>query len=73
MVDFRAEARKALNRARSELESGDDARLKYAALELRLAMEAITYDRARTYRNEMPPQEYDTWQPRKLMQLLIDN
>ena len=72
MFDFRSEARKALGKARTELGSGDDDRLKYAALELLFAIEAITYDRARAYCDEMPPQEYDTWQPRKVMQLLID-
>ena len=72
MLDFRSEARRALGRARSELGNADDERLKYAALELRLAMEAITYNRAYAYRDEMLSQEYDTWQPRKVMQLLID-
>lgn len=72
MHDFRNEARKALSRAKAELDSNDDERLKYAALELRLAMEALTYDRASAYRNETPPQEYETWQPRKVMQLLLD-
>jgi hypothetical protein len=72
MLDFRSEARKALKRARSELGGGDDGRLKYAALELRLAMEAITYDRAHAYCYEMPPREYETWQPKKVMQLLVN-
>ena len=72
MFDFRSEARKALSKARTEMGSGDDDRLKYAALELRFAMEALTYDRLHAYRDEMPPQEYETWQPRKVMQLLID-
>ena len=72
MYDFCSEARKALSRARTELGSGDDDRLKYAALEMRLAMEALTYDRVHAYRDEMPPQEYEAWQPKKVMQLLID-
>ncbi len=37
-----------------------------------MAMEALTYDRAYAYRQEIPPKEYETWQPRKVMQLLID-
>lgn len=70
--DYRGEARTLLERARRELDSGDDKRLRYAALELRLAMEAITYDRAHAYRTEIPPQEYETWQPRKVLQLLLE-
>lgn len=43
MSDYREEARQQLARARAELASGDDERLKYAALELREAMESLTY------------------------------
>jgi hypothetical protein len=65
-------ARKALSRAKTELASNDLERVKYAALELRLAMEAVTYDRASAFKAEIPPDEYETWQPRKLMQVLHD-
>ena len=44
MLDFRSEARMALSRARFNLGSGDEGLLKYAVLELWLAMEAIAYD-----------------------------
>jgi hypothetical protein len=47
-------------------------RLRYAALELRDAMEAVTYDRALAFKDEIPPEEYRTWQPRKLMAVLVD-
>ena len=70
--DYRGEARTLLELARRELDSGDDIRLRYAALNLRLAMEAITYDRAYAYRAEIPPQEYETWQPKKVLQLLLE-
>ncbi|MDQ2106480.1 hypothetical protein [Azospirillum isscasi] len=69
---FRSMARDSLERAKSELGSGDPERLKYAALELRFAMEAVTYDRALAFKDEIPPEEYKTWQPRKLMQVLHD-
>lgn len=67
---FRSMARACLARAKTEIGSGDPDRLKYAALELRFAMEAVTYDRAFAFRDEIPPEEYKTWQPRKLMQVL---
>jgi len=69
--DFRFMAREAVERAKAELQTNDDGRLAYAALELRLALEALTYDRATVYEDEIPPEQYATWQPRKLMQLLL--
>lgn len=69
---FRHLARESVGRARAELASGDRARLKFAALELRMAIESVTYERAQSYRDEIPQAEYRTWQPKKVMQLLID-
>ena len=71
-MNYRHEARQALKRARKALETNDDERLKYAALELRMAMESLTYDRAKAYKNEFPPDEYETWQPRKVMAVLLE-
>lgn len=52
--------------------SGESHRLAYAALELRKAIEALTYDKAEAMKAEIPPEEYATWQPRKVMQLLLE-
>lgn len=70
--DFRVNARQALQRARAELSANNDERLRYAALELRMCIEAITYDRAQTYIQELPPEEYKTWQPQKLLTVLVE-
>lgn len=35
-------------------------------------MEAVTYDRALAFKEEIPPEEYKNWQPRKLMAVLTD-
>jgi hypothetical protein len=40
--NFRQLARESVGRARAELASGDRARLKFAALELRMAIESMT-------------------------------
>jgi hypothetical protein len=75
MIDFpnyRHSARESLSRAKAELATQDLHRLRYAALELRDAMEAVTYDRALAFKDEIPPEEYRTWQPRKLMAVLVD-
>jgi len=71
-ISFRQQARDALSRAQDELASNSDQRLKYAALELRMAMECLTYERANGYARELPPTEYETWQPRKLMMMLLE-
>jgi len=65
-------AQSALTRAKAEIASGETHRLRYAALELRDALEALVYDRARALRAEIPPQEYATWQPRQLMRVIAD-
>lgn len=72
MSDYRNEARRQLQRANDELTSIDVQRLKYAALELREAMESLTYDRALAYKDDFPPSEYETWQPKKVMQVLLE-
>lgn len=68
---YRNEARKALDRAREALASQDDTRLRHVALELRMAMEALIYARAQAYRAEIPTEELETWQPRKILDLLL--
>ncbi|MDQ2151352.1 hypothetical protein RBI22_21860 [Alcaligenaceae bacterium C4P045] len=70
--NFRHDARAALARAKHEMESADFARLRYATLELRLSIEALTYDRAQAFSAEIPPTDYGTWQPKKLLQVLLD-
>lgn len=71
-MTYRNDAHGALKRAKSELATDDDERLKYAAIELRMAMEGLTYDRALTYKDELPESAYEAWQPRKVMQVLLD-
>lgn len=71
-MDYRNDARKYLKQCEKELSTGDNERLKYAILELRMAMEALTYDRALAYKEEFPPAEYQTWQPRKVMLVLLN-
>jgi len=72
MNSYRNTAGRLVDRAKAELASGDDNRLKYAALELRMAMEALTYDRALAYKDEFPEAEYDTWQPKKVLLVLLE-
>lgn len=62
----------ATERAKALLAGGEDDQLRYAALELRLAMEALTYDRAQAYAKEIPPEQMKTWQPDKVMKVLLE-
>lgn len=71
-MNYRNYARKCLRLCEEELRNSNNERLKHAALELRMSMEAITYDRALAYKDEFPPAEYETWQPRKVMKVLLD-
>lgn len=71
-MNFRQKARDALNRAKENLKYSNPEYIKYAALELRMAIEGLTYDRANAYIKEIDPKEYNTWQPKKVMQMLLD-
>lgn len=71
-VPFRQLASEATDRAKALLATGMDDQLRYAALELRFAMEALTYDRAQSYAKEIPPEEMATWQPDKVMKVLLE-
>jgi len=72
VIDFRSMARAALARARVQLASRNSDHLRYAALELRMAMEALTYGKAQAYEAELQPEDYETWQPQKLLQQILE-
>lgn len=71
-LDYRNQASSHLTNAKTELATGEDHRLRYSALELRFAMEALTYERAKAFKDELPPSELETWQPRKLLISLLE-
>lgn len=71
-MNYRHQSRGHLQSAKDELSANSDHRLKFAALELRMAMECLTYDRAHGFKDEFPPDEYDTWQPRKVLAVLLE-
>lgn len=71
-MNYRGKSREHLIEASKKLATKADSDLKYAALELRMAMEALTYDRALAFKEEFPIEEYDTWQPKKIMAVLLE-
>lgn len=71
-MDYRHIARKAIKQAKYELDSGEEHRLVYASLELRMALEALTYERASLYSSELSGKKLSTWQPRILLNILLE-
>lgn len=71
-VNFRHEARQSLARAKALLATQDEPSLRYAALELRMTMEAVVYDKMGAYKAEIPQAEYDTWQPTRVLKALLE-
>lgn len=54
------------------LESGDDEKLAYAALELRMAIEAIVYEKLRLYAPRLPSEVLEKWQPPQAVRALLE-
>ena len=70
--NFRHMARKALRKAKARLSANNDEDLLNAALQLRMAMEALTYERAMIYAEDLGPEKMKTWQPKQLMARILE-
>ena len=70
--NFRHMARTALRKAKAKLSANNDDDLLYAALQLRMAMEALTYDRAVIYAEDLGPEQMKIWQPKQLLDLILE-
>jgi len=69
-VNYRNEATQALERAKTILK--EDKNPRYVALELRMAFECLVYDRASLFSEELSNKKLSTWQPKKLLSLLME-
>ena len=58
-MNYRDEAKQSLHRAKQELSSGEDTRLKYVALELRMTLEFLVYDMSRSYVDELSETDFE--------------
>ena len=67
---YRNMARNALSRAKLNMDANDDEQLQYAALDLRMGLEALTYELAERLKDDIPPEEYGKWQPPNLVKML---
>jgi hypothetical protein len=73
-IDFRGIARRNLGTAR-RLMGGADFELRYACLELRMAIEALAYDTLQNYADDVSDlldQAHKEWQPKKVLQMLLE-
>lgn len=71
-MKYRSFAKQAFERAKFELATEDPNRLKYAVLELRMALEGLVYQKATNYTEELCGKKLNTWQPAKLLEILLD-
>lgn len=72
MSSFRTEAKQLISEAKESLALVGNSHVRSAALSLRMAMEALAYERASIYNDDLPPDEYKTWQPRILLKRLVE-
>lgn len=71
-MNFRQLVKESVENAKKELGSNDHTRYRYAALELRMSLEAIIYDRLKLYSEELPGDELKAWQPKKLLMAMLE-
>ena len=70
--NFRNAARAALTKAKARMSAGSEDDIRYAALQLRMSLEALTYERAMAYAEDLGPDRMKTWQPRQLMNRMLE-
>nr|WP_042672687.1 hypothetical protein [Methylobacterium sp. B34] len=68
--DLRERARDHLQRASEHLASGDDAQLRYAALEQRMCIKALAYDLLQLHRSEASFSLMRRWQADQVLKKL---
>lgn len=71
-ADLRSRARAAVERARRHLDAGDEIALRYACLELRFAVEFLTYSLLQVYLAEVPEDTVKKWTPREVIGELLN-
>lgn len=69
---YLAAAKEALNRAKSLVVSGAEADLIYAALELRRALEALVYENALRFVDDLAATDFEEWRPPQLLERLLE-
>ena len=70
--NFREMARHAVEAAKAKLRTNCESDVLDAALRLRMSLEALTYERATKYAEDLGPERMKTWQPKQLMDRILE-
>ncbi|CCV13285.1 hypothetical protein [Mesorhizobium sp. STM 4661] len=70
-IDFRYNAREHVKQAKEFAASDNEAMLRAACLELRMAIESLVYDLLQTYLAEVSNSVMEKWQPKQVMDELL--
>lgn len=71
-MNYRQQARLLLEAAREKLDDVGAENISYIALDLRMALECLVYERAELYKEEISEEQMRTWQPPQLMKYLLE-
>ena len=70
--NFREMARQTVEAAKAKLSTNCESDVVDAALRLRMSLEALTYERAMKYAEDLGPERMKTWQPKQLMDRILE-
>ena len=71
-MTIRYDQRATLARAKDLLATNSEEDLRYACLELRMCIEAICYEKLKSYQKQIPEELLETWQPQKVVESLLE-
>ncbi len=66
-LGYRERARSHLQEAAGLLNQGSESALRAACLELRMCIEALTYEMLQRYLSEVPNTAMEAWQPKRIL------
>jgi len=71
-MDYRNHSRKLLVSAKSKLACCNHEDIAYVALDLRMALECLIYEKVGLYKEEIPKIDLETWQPPQLLKTMLE-
>jgi len=71
-LNMRHEARQCVSRAKKLLSRGEEAAVRYACLELRFAIEYITYSQLQAYMKEVSDDALKKWTPKQVISEMLE-
>ncbi len=63
---------KCTDKAKELLSSSEEDSVRYACLQMRMAIESLFYDLARFFKEELPTNAFTKWQPKEFLDTLIE-